>query len=119
MTSILRLVTAAAAAALLSTAAFASDMDAYFGGTLVMKDSKGVEMSRSQFNQDGTYTTTRKNGKNSAGKWRMQGAAICTTEGASDEEDCVDLQLGGKKAGDAWSVSNGGVTLELTLLGTR
>ena len=102
------------AVALMASSAMAAGMDGFVGNTLVIKDAKGKELARTVFAQDGTYSTKR--GTTSVnGKWRVNGAAICTTESGSDEEECVDLNLSGKAAGDSWKVTGNGMNLALKL----
>jgi hypothetical protein len=105
-----------AAAALIagSSLAFAAGMDGFFGNTLVIKDAKGTVLAKTQFNQDGSYETTR-GGAKVKGTWRADGSNICTKEAGSDEEECVDLQLNGKTKGQSWSVKGGGLDLKLNL----
>ena len=94
--------------------ALAAGMDGLYGNTLVIKDKAGKELSRTTFNQDGTYSTKRGD-KSVKGKWRADGDAVCTTEDGQDDETCIDLKLSGKAAGQSWAVTDGGMDLRLSV----
>lgn len=106
-----------AASALLaaSSLAFAAGMDGFFGNTLVIKDAKGAVLAKTAFKQDGTYETTRGAAAAVKGTWRADGANICTKEEGAEDEECVDLKLGGKTKGQSWDVTGNGMNLKLSL----
>lgn len=103
-----------AAAAATASLAMAAGLAGFYGNTLVIKDGAGKELARTQFKEDGTYSTQRGNAT-VKGKWRLDGALICTTEDGSDEEECVDLQVSGKTKGQSWKVTSNGLNLSLSL----
>lgn len=95
--------------------AMAAGMDGFFGNTLVIRDSKGALLAKTQFKQDGSYETTRGTSTKVTGTWRMDGANVCTKEKGAEDEECVSLNLDGKNKGQSWPVKGNGLDLQLTL----
>jgi hypothetical protein len=110
-----KFIIAASAFLAASSLALAAGMDGFFGNTLVIRDGKGAVLAKTQFNQDGTYETTRGASTKVKGKWRADGANVCTKEDGADEEECVNLQLDGKTKGQSWAVKGDGLDLKLSV----
>jgi hypothetical protein len=110
-----KFIVAAAAFLAGSSLALAAGLDGFYGNTLVIKDGKGAVLAKTQFDQDGSYETTRGASTKVKGKWRMDGNNICTKEDGAEDEECVNLQLSGKTKGQSWSVSGDGMDLKLSL----
>lgn len=103
----------AAVAALIATPALAGTMDATFGNTTTVTDSKGQVVTYF-FEADGTYSakTTNAEGAMVEGKgaWAIEGDMVCTTpaamEGAPAPEKACGTYVDGKTVGDTWEITN-------------
>lgn len=109
MSSITRAFAATAATVLLVAAAWAGNMEARYGNTVVAKAPDGT-VTKFHYNKDGTFAaSSQQPGKpavNTKGKWRVQGDQVCLTPEAAigpfeaSKERCVPLM--GDKVGDTW-----------------
>ncbi len=109
MKSISRILTAAAAGMLFVGAAWAGNIDARFGNTVVAKAPDGT-VTKFHYDKPDTFTATiEQPGKaavNASGKWRVDGSNVCLTATTAfgpfeaNKERCVPLN--GDKVGDTW-----------------
>jgi hypothetical protein len=109
MKALTRALTAAAAGALLIGTAWAGNIDARFGNTVVAKAPDGT-VTKFHYDKPDTFTATiEQPGKptvNAKGKWRVDGDKVCLTSDTAfgpfeaNKERCVPLM--GDKAGDSW-----------------
>lgn len=109
-----RLIAAAFAGLVLFGAAFAGNMDARYGNTVVATNPDG-STTKFYYNADKTFTVkAEKDGKvlgESKGTWRQDGDKLCltaeTTFGPFEagKERCVPLM--GDKVGDSWTTPGG------------
>lgn len=109
MKKIARTIAMSAAALLLAGAAWAGNIEARFGNTVVAKAPDGT-VTKFHYDKAGTFTATSEQpGKpavSTKGKWRVDGANVCLTAEASfgpfeaGKERCVPLM--GDKVGDTW-----------------
>jgi hypothetical protein len=108
MTTIKRLIVLSASV-LLATAAWAGNMDARIGNTVVAKAPDGT-VTKFYYEKGGSFTATiEEPGKPTAtvkGKWRQDGDKLCVTSEAAfgpfeaNKERCLPLL--GDKVGDTW-----------------
>ncbi|MEQ1864189.1 MAG: hypothetical protein ABL996_06000 [Micropepsaceae bacterium] len=109
MKTFTRFLTAAAACALIAGTAWAGNIEARIGNTVVAKAPDGT-VTKFHYAKPDTFTVTvEQPGKpavNTKGKWRVDGASVCLTAEASfgpfeaGKERCVPLN--GDKVGDTW-----------------
>lgn len=109
MKKITRTIAMSAAALLLAGAAWAGNIEARFGNTVVAKAPDGT-VTKFHYDKAGTFTATSEQpGKpavSTKGKWRVDGANVCLTADATfgpfeaGKERCVPLM--GDKVGDTW-----------------
>ena len=109
MKTFTRVFATAAAAILLAGAAWAGNMEARYGNTVVAKAPDG-SVTKFHYDKAGTFTVTAEQpGKppvSTKGKWRVEGDKVCLTAEASfgpfeaGKERCVPLM--GDKVGDTW-----------------
>jgi hypothetical protein len=109
MKTLSRILTAAAAAAFVIGTAWAGNMDARFGNTVVAKAPDGTT-TKFHYDKPDTFTATiEQPGKpavKAKGKWRVDGANVCITSDTAfgpfeaNKERCVPLM--GDKVGDKW-----------------
>lgn len=100
-----RFVFGLAAAAIMSAAAFASDVMANrYGNTVVITDAKGGVM-KLMYDQDGKLTVVLPDGTKSTGKWALKDGKLCVTADAgptAGKEQCNPVA--DHKVGDEWEV---------------
>jgi hypothetical protein len=99
-----RLILGLAAAAALSTAAFADAMANRFGNTVTITDAKGAVM-KLMYNQDGTLDVVMPDGTKAKAKWVVKDGKLCVTAEAgptAGKEQCNPLT--DHKVGDEWEV---------------
>jgi hypothetical protein len=104
-----RTLATAAAAIMLVGAAWAGNIEARFGNTVVAKAPDGT-VTKFHYDKAGTFTVTSEQpGKpavSSNGKWRKDGDKVCLTADKTfgpfeaGKERCVPLM--GDKVGDTW-----------------
>jgi len=104
-----RTLATAAATIMLVGAAWAGNIEARFGNTVVAKAPDGT-VTKFHYDKAGTFTVTSEQpGKpavNTKGKWRVEGDKVCLTAEAAvgpfeaNKERCVPLS--GDKVGDTW-----------------
>jgi hypothetical protein len=109
MKTLSRILATAAVGALFVGAAWAGNIEARFGNTVVAKAPDGT-VTKFHYAKPDTFTVTiEQPGKpavNTKGKWRVDGANVCltaeTTFGPFEakKERCVPLN--GDKVGDSW-----------------
>lgn len=118
------------ATALLAGAAWAGNMEARFGNTVVAKLSNG-DVSKLYYNADNTFTADATQGgaeTKTKGTWRQDGDNLCITSEAAfgafeaGKERCVPLQ--GDKVGDSWQSKFPGpdgaeMTLDVSIVAGR
>lgn len=109
MKALSRILFAAAAVVLLAGAAWAGNMEARFGNTVVAKAPDGT-VTKFHYEKAGTFTATiEQPGQpkvTAKGKWRQDGDKLCITSDTAfgpfeaNKESCVPLM--GDKVGDSW-----------------
>ena len=109
MKSLTIVLSALTAGALFITSAWAGNIEARFGNTVVATAPDGT-VTKFHYDKAGTFTvTSTQPGKpaiNTKGKWRIDGANVCLTAEAAvgpfeaGKERCVPLV--GDKLGDTW-----------------
>lgn len=109
MRTLSKILTTAAAALLIAGTAWAGNIDARFGNTVVAKAPDGT-VTKFHYDKDGTFKAMiEQPGKpvqNAKGKWRVDGANVCLTSDTAfgpfeaNKERCVPLM--GDKVGDSW-----------------
>ena len=109
MKTLSKIFAAATAVLLLAVTAWAGNMDARFGNTVVAKAPDGT-VTKFHYEKDGTFTAKveqpGKPAQNAKGKWRQDGDKLCITSEATfgpfeaGKERCVPLM--GDKVGDTW-----------------
>lgn len=109
MKTLSKILTAAAATALLVGVAWAGNMEARFGNTVVAKAPDGTTTKFHYDKPDTFKATIEQPGKpmvTAKGKWRQDGDKVCLTPDTAfgpfqkDKETCVPLM--GDKVGDSW-----------------
>jgi YD repeat-containing protein len=103
-----RILMGVAALALSTSLAIAADdpMAGRYGNTTTVTNAKG-EVTKLQYNKDGTMAVILPDGTKGAGKWVIKDGKLCVTADAGpmkDKEQCNQL-VGGKKAGDSWEIT--------------
>lgn len=109
MKTLSKIVMTTAAAMLVAVTAWAGDMNARFGNTVVAKAPDGT-VTKFHYEKDGTFTAAidqpGKPAQNAKGKWRQDGDKVCLTSDTTfgpfeaGKERCVPLM--GDKVGDTW-----------------
>ncbi|MEQ1755023.1 MAG: hypothetical protein ABL973_12920 [Micropepsaceae bacterium] len=109
MKTFTRVFATAAAAIMLAGAAWAGNMEARYGNTVVATAPDGT-VTKFHYDKAGTFTVTStqpgKPATSSKGKWRVDGDKVCLTAEATfgpfeaGKERCVPLM--GDKVGDTW-----------------
>jgi hypothetical protein len=94
-----------AVAAMLSTAALASDpMATRYENTVTITDANGT--TKIYYNKDGTMTTVLPDGTKGTGKWTAKDGKVCVTLDSgpnAGKEGCNPLTE--RKVGDTWDVT--------------
>ena len=108
-----RILTVAATTALLIGTAWAGNIEARFGNTVVATAPDGT-VTKFHYDKPDTFTATvEQPGKpvvKASGKWRIDGANVCLTSDTSfgpfeaNKERCVPLN--GDKVGDSWKAKS-------------
>lgn len=99
-----RFVLGLAAAAALSSAAFADPMANRYGNTVVITDAKGGVL-KLMYDQGGAMSVVLPDGTKSTGKWAVKDGKLCVTADAgptAGKEQCNPLA--DHKVGDTWEV---------------
>jgi hypothetical protein len=109
MSTFTRILATAVAGAFFIGAAWAGNIEARFGNTVVAKAPDGTT-SKFYYSKDNTFTAkVEQPGKpavNAKGKWRVDGANVCITSDTAfgpfeaNKERCIPLS--GDKVGDTW-----------------